>query len=229
MAGELLRTRDILKAGQTLEFYVDEEGDRYPSRILSMTEKELIVLAPVDQAGVPLALNPQMELNCLVQVKDEQYKFQIVLRNESKRGRVSVWHTALPEKVETFQNRSFVRVEVDLPLEIRLISAEGAIGRPMKARMVDLSGGGLCFELNQSVEPGLQVALQINSIPEIGIIDVMARVRRCKPINPKAVYLKYHIGVDFGYLPRSVINRIVHYLFSVQRSKINKAAWLKGR
>ena len=42
------------------EFYVDEEGDRYPSRILSMTEKELIVLAPVDQAGVPLALNPQV-------------------------------------------------------------------------------------------------------------------------------------------------------------------------
>ena len=62
MAGELLRTRDVLKAGQKVEFYLEEEGDRYQSYIISVSEKELQVATPVDSSGVALALVPPVTL-----------------------------------------------------------------------------------------------------------------------------------------------------------------------
>ena len=151
----------------------------------------------------------------------------MALPQQETRGRSSLWHTSLPEKVEHSQNRDFVRVSVELPLEVRLISGEGSIGNPMRVRMLDLSGSGLSFETGESVEVGLQAALEINSIPELGTLTLLSQVRQCKVVNPKAVYPKYHVGVRFGHLPRADVNRIVKYLFAVQRKRINRASWLR--
>lgn len=227
MAGELLRTRDVLRNGQKVEFYLDEEGDRYQSYIISVSDQELQVATPTDQSGMALALNPQMVFKALVRVKSSEYHFAVTFLKQGTMGRVSLWHTSLPEKVEHSQNRDFVRVSVDLPLEVRLIGADGSIGRSKKVRMLDLSGSGLSFELGESVEPGLQAALEIDSIPEVGTLTVLSRVKQCKVVNPKAVYLKYHVGVSFVKLPRATVNRIVRYLFTVQRERINKASWLR--
>ena len=227
MAGELLKAREVLRKGQKVEFYLEDEGDRYQSYIISVSERELQVASPVDQSGAALALNPQMTFKALVRVKSSEYQFAVTFLKQETRGRVSLWHTSLPENVEHSQNRDFVRVRVDLPLEVRLIGADGSIGRQQRVPMLDMSGSGLSFELGEAVETGLQVALEINSIPEIGTLSVLSRVRQCKVQNPKAVYPKYHVGVSFVKLPRPVVNRLVKYLFTVQRQRINKASWLR--
>jgi len=227
MAGELLRAGEVLRNGQKEEFYLDEKGDRYQSCIISISDKELQVIAPTDQSGAELALNPEMVFKALVLLKNSEYHFAVTFLKHETRGHISLWHTSLPEKVEHSQNREFVRVSVDLPLEVRLISAEGSIGAAKRVRMIDLSGSGLSFELGEAVETGLQAALEINSIPEVGTIAVLSKVRQCKVLNPKAVYPKYHVGVSFVKLPRATVNRIVKYLFEVQRKRINKASWLK--
>ena len=41
MAGELLRARDVLRDGQKVEFYLDDDGDRYQSYIISVSEKSI--------------------------------------------------------------------------------------------------------------------------------------------------------------------------------------------
>ncbi len=227
MAGELLRTRDVLKAGQKVEFYLEEEGDRYQSYIISVSEKELQVATPVDSSGVALALVPQVTFKGLVRVKNSEYQFSVTFQKQEPFGKKSLWHTSLPEKVEHSQNRDFVRVSVDLPLEVRLISREGTISPQKRVRMLDLSGNGLSFEIGEAVEMGLQIALEINSIPQVGTLAILGKVRQCKVLNPKAVYPKYHVGVSFGHLPRADVNRIVRYLFTVQRERINRASWLK--
>lgn len=227
MAGELLRTGEVLRAGQKVEFYLDEEGDRYQSYLISVSEKELQVATPVDPSGMPLALVPQVTFKGLVQVKNSEYQFAVTFLKQETRGKVSLWHTSLPEKVEHSQNRAFVRVSVELPLEVRLIGSDGYIGARKRVRMLDLSGSGLSFEIGEAVEPGLQVALEINSIPEVGTLAILGRARKCKVVNPKAVYPRYHVGVSFGHLPRADVNRIVRYLFTVQRERINRASWLR--
>jgi c-di-GMP-binding flagellar brake protein YcgR len=227
MAGELLRARDVLRDGQKVEFYLDEDGDRYQSYIISVSEKELQVAAPKDSTGAELALNPQMVFKALVRMKSSEYQFAVTFLKQETRGRSSLWHTSLPEKVEHSQNRDFVRVSVELPMVVRLISGEGSIGHPQKVRMLDMSGSGLCFEIGEAVEPELQTALEIDSIPEVGTLTVLARVRQCKVVNPKAVYPKYHVGVNFIKLPRATVNRIVRYLFTVQRERIKRASWLR--
>ena len=214
MAGELLRTGDVLRAGQKVEFYLEEEGDRYQSYIISVSEKGLQVATPIDSSGVPLALVPQVTFKGLVRVKSSEYQFEVTFQRQEPFGKKSLWYTSLPEKVEHSQN-------------LRLISREGSISSQKRVRMLDLSGSGLSFETGESVEVGLQVALEINSIPEVGTLTVLGKVRQCKVVNPKAVYPKYHVGVSFGHLPRADVNRIVRYLFTVQRERINRASWLK--
>lgn len=227
MAGELLRAGEVLRAGQKVEFYLDEEGERYQSYLVSVSEKELQVATPVDQSGMPLALVPQVTFKGLVRVKNSEYQFAVTFLKEEKRGKTSIWHTSLPTKIERSQNRDFVRVSVELPLEVRVISGDGAIGAKKLVRMLDLSGSGLSFETSEAVEEGLQAALEINSIPEVGTLRVLGRVRQCRVVNPKAVYPKYQVGVNFSFLPRADINRIVRYLFTVQRERINRASWLR--
>ena len=227
MAGELLRAGEVLRNGQKVEFYLDEKGDRYQSCIISISDKELQVIAPTDQSGAELALNPEMVFKALVLLKNSEYHFAVTFLKHETRGHISLWHTSLPEKVEHSQNRAFVRVSVELPLEVRLIGNDGSIGARKRVRMLDLSGSGLSFEIGEAVEPGLQVALEINSIPEVGTLAILGRARKCKVVNPKAVYPRYHVGVSFGHLPRADVNRIVRYLFTVQRERINRASWLR--
>ena len=48
----------------------------------------------------------------------------------------------------------------------------------------------------------------------------MSLVARCTPISREDGSTVYHIGASFQHLPRAVSNKLVHYLFDVQRKAI---------
>ena len=223
MTGELLRARDVLQTGQRVDFYTeDDELERYESRIVKIGSQRMLVSAPKDRTGEALAIQPMSDFKGLIVEKTCRYVFSTTFEEQKDEGSLSYWSVKMPEKIIRYQNRGYVRVKANLELIIRLVDEEGTIGDPMKVPMVDLSGGGLCFVMNRSVAPGVQVGMELRNIPEIGTLEVMGRVVRCMAIDTSAKYPIYHVGVVFGDLPRAVTNKIVRYLFTLQREALAK-------
>lgn len=223
MTGELLKAGKVLKAGQVIKFYIEGDPEQYMSRIHEVNTKTLVVAAPKDRENEELEIQPLTEFMALVTEKECRYNFPVVFEKPAKRGRnINVWYVTKPEYVRRYQGRDFVRVRLEHRVQVRLVDDEGTIADPVSAPMVDLSGNGLCFAIGQVVLPGTQVGLEIDSIPGLGTIDVMGRVVRCWPVNPEEEHPIYHVGVSFGALPPAAVNKIVHYLFSVQRASLAK-------
>jgi c-di-GMP-binding flagellar brake protein YcgR len=88
--------------------------------------------------------------------------------------------------------------------------------------VVDLSGGGICFSLDREIPNTAKIGLELLGIPEAGTIDVMCHVVRVAPVERSDGSVIYHVGAAFQHLPRATSNKIVRYLFAVQRANIAK-------
>lgn len=223
MTGELLRAGDVLQSGMRLEFYTkDDEFERYESRILKLGARRLLVTVPKDRTGESLAIQPMSDFQALIVDKTCRYVFSTVFEQETMLDERVAWAITKPANIIRYQNRSNVRVRTNLNLVVRTVDEEGVIGDPVKVPMIDLSGGGLCFVAERYVNPGTQIGVEIRNMPEVGSVEVMGRVVRCRPVDPTGKHPIYHVGVAFGELPRAVTNKIIRYIFSVQRQDLAK-------
>ena len=223
MAGELIKAREVLTIGQRVEFFVEDSEERYASRIEEITEDELIVAMPMSIKRVPIIPRTGEKLYALAVGRQCRYRFFTTFHKKDRMAaRFPVWHISWPEQVERHQNREFVRVKVNLLVGVRLIDADGTIKPPESARIVDLSGNGICFAWDHEVKPGTKVALSLENIPGVDPVEQISLVARCTPISREDGTTVYHIGASFQHLSRAVSNKLVHYLFDVQRKTIAK-------
>ena len=118
MAGELIKAGDILKIGQRLEFYVEDDEEKYLSRIEDVMEKEFIAVIPRQGSKLyGLAVGDQC-----------RYRFMTTFQGTGwTDGNIPIWHVKMPERVEKFQNREFVRIKVSQRIHVRLIDKDGGI------------------------------------------------------------------------------------------------------
>ena len=223
MAGELIKAKDILKIGQRVEFYVEDSNERYSSRIEDITEKQLIVAMPMNRQRVPIIPHQDEKLYALAVGSKCRYRFFTIFQGTGhENDRIPVWYISRPEEVERHQNREFVRVRVNLPVTVRQIDEDGTIHDPVQTRLVDLSGSGACFSIDGVVPVDSKVTLELNGIPGVGDIEAMCRVARCSLIEREDGVRVYHVGVGFENLSPAITNKIVRYLFTVQRTILAK-------
>ena len=223
MAGELLKAGSVLKIGQRIEFFVDNDDERYKSRIEDMTKDRIIAALPVNRQRVPIIPRTGSQVYALAVGDQCRYRFfSTFLGTEKQDGRIPVWIITRPEMVERHQNREFVRVRVDLRVRVRIVGEDGSIGDPMETRTIDLSGNGIAIVLSKPVKEDSQMALEIFDIPEVGTLEIMARVTRCQKVMLDEEQAVYHVGAYLEHLDRRTMNQVVRYLFMVQRKAIAK-------
>lgn len=221
MSGELIKAKDVLKVGQRLEFYVDDSDERYTSRIEDMNDRQLLVAMPMSKQLVPIIPRSGEKLYALAVGTQCRYRFFTTFEGSGKvDDYIPIWYVTRPKMVERHQNRAFVRIPVNLPVTVKLVDEEGTISEPIKTKIVDLSGNGICFVMDKPVKVGTCAGLEMNDIPDIGSIEVMSYIARCLPVEREGQPTLYHIGASFQNLPRAVTNKIVRYLFAVQRDRI---------
>lgn len=227
MAGELIKAGDVLTIGQRVEFFVGDEDEKYTSRIEDITENYLVVAMPMTRRRVPVIPPKEAKLYALAVGEQCRYRFLSVWKGyKMQDGRIPVWLIAKPQEAERFQNREFVRINVSQKVRVSLIDSEGRIEEPIQTRTVDLSGTGICFVMPKPVEAGLQAGLFIYDIPGVGNVDVMSRVARCTAVEDGAGGVSYHVGAGFEHLSRPIMNKLIRYLFAVQRRDIAKGIHL---
>ncbi len=223
MTGELVKAEEILKIGQRVEFYVNGDDKRYASRIEDITDDGLEVAMPMNSQHVPVIPVINEKIYGVAIGNQCRYRFFTVFKGiDHKDDRIPIWYLTKPKTVERFQNRQFVRVRVNMTAIIRIVDADGTINDAETVSVVDLSGSGICFSLNREVPKTAKVGLELSGIPEAGHIDVMCQVAHVAPVERSDGSVIYHIGAAFQHLPRSVSNKIVRYLFAVQRANIAK-------
>ena len=223
MAGEILKAGTVLKIGQRIEFYVENDDNRYASRIEDMTKEQIIAALPVNKQRVPIIPRKGARIYALAVGDQCRYRFfSTYIGSEKRDGRIPVWIITRPETVERHQNREFVRVRVDLRVRARLVGDDGTISDPIETRTLDLSGNGVALVLPKPVKIDSQMALEIFDIPEVGTLEVMGRVARCQKVQLDDEHALYHVGALLEHIERRTMNQIVRYLFSVQRKAIAK-------
>ena len=226
MAGELVQTRSVLAIGQRLEIFFEnseEDAAGYASRVEDIIGDELVVAMPLDERRVPVIPRPGENLYVLAGGDGCHYRFFSVHRSHGRHeGRIPILRISIPEFAERFQKRGLFRIKVNLTATVRLVDHEGQIDAPKRVPLVDLSGSGLAFIWPKAVSLDSEAALEINDIPGLGTLEMMTRVMRCTRIDREDDVPVYHIDVQFQSISRSIRDKIIRYLFHVQRVQVER-------
>ena len=227
MAGELVNANTFLKIGQRLEISLDDYTDgniSYTSRIEDIVGDELIVAMPHTGKRVPVIPRQGETLYVLAAGDGCHYRFFSTHNGtgytNQKDKRIPVLYISAPEVGERFQKRRSFRVRVNAGVTVRLVDKSGKIYPPAKARIINFSGTGLAFAWHKELEIGSEAGLEINDIPKLGALSVMSTVVRCLRIDREDEPAVYHIGVKFEALSKPAVEKIIRYLFEVQRKDL---------
>ena len=217
MAGDLMNAATVLKIGQRVEFYLEDDDIRYTSRIEDITSDRLVVAMPVDEKRRPIIPAAGEQLYGLAVGEKCRYRFFSVFKGKA-RDPIPVWMITKPEVVERHQNRSFVRAAVRLPIQVRIIDTDGRESDLMKLYTTDVSGGGVSFIVPRHVRVNSRASIVFTNFPNIGTLSVMARIVRSLPLEPSD--RGWQVGAHFLELDRGTMNKIVHFVFRELRRQL---------
>lgn len=220
MSSTTVKADTVIEVGQRVEFYMDEDPAAYSSRIEDIIDNKLIVAMPMDSRRVPIIPAVGTRLYGKIITKTCAYRFFSIYRDKASMP-IPVWHIDKPATVERFQNRGFVRVRVSVPMKYQLMNEDGSLQEPVESRTIDMSGSGLGFLCRERVHVGMKIAILINNIPGVGQLQLMSEIAQCRELNNDGDKT-YHVGVKIQNIDRLTQNRIVKYLFQVERANLAK-------
>jgi len=110
------------------------------------------------------------------------------------------------------KRRKFPRLREGWALEYRVLDAAQFELDPVSSLAVNISGGGVCLESKQDVEPGTMLAIDLHSPAFESPILALARVVWCKK---KLFSDVYEVGAEFwwvGWKDSDAQTSIAHYI-----------------
>lgn len=124
---------------------------------------------------------------------------------------------SLPESYKTVQRREYVRVDVNIPVEIKEVTPEG---KELNSMCQDLSGGGLKLLAPESFKEGALLEARLKIVDQKSISTVM-EVLRVNSDNDSS--LDYYISGRFVKISNSDRTAIIQLCFKRQLEKSCKA------
>ena len=210
----------VLKIGARLTFFPLSTENGVASRVEDISGDRLMVAMPVNEKGVPILPLPGENMMCRIAGTGCYYKFNAVYLDKGK-APIPVWFVRKPEFVEKVQNREFVRISVDYPVILRPLDENGAMGGMIFTKAVDISGGGLAV-MNETMLPlGSKAVLELDNIPGVGMLRITGKVVRCVKVAAAGDNV-FHVGFQFLDLSRQHQNRLVKFIFAIQRQSLAK-------
>ena len=210
----------VLKIGARLTFFPLSTENGVATRVEDISGDRLMVAMPVNEKGVPILPLPGENMVCRIAGTGCYYKFNAVYLDKGK-APIPVWFVRKPEFVEKVQNREFVRISVDYPVILRPLDENGAMGGMIFTKAVDISGGGLAV-MNKTMLPlGSKAVLELDNIPGVGMLRITGRVVRCVKVDAAGDNV-FHVGFQFLDLSRQHQNRLVKFIFDIQRQSLAK-------
>jgi c-di-GMP-binding flagellar brake protein YcgR len=95
------------------------------------------------------------------------------------------------------KRRKFPRLKEGWALEYRVLDTAQFERNPVSSLAVNISGGGVCMEAKQEIDPGTMVAVDLHSPAFDSPILALARVVWCKK---KLFSDAYEVGAEFWWV-----------------------------
>ncbi len=220
MSGEIIQADKVLTIGQRVEFYLENDDTKYTSRIEDISQDSLVVAMPVDEKRRPIIPAVGERLYGKAVTKTCAYRFFSVFKDKAAEP-IPVWYIVKPVQVERYQNREFVRVKVTIPLSVRFVDSDGKQGPLLWSQTVDISGSGICFTADKAVHIGTKAAIGIDNLPGIGSLETMVEIAQCRQVQGDG-WRQFYIGARFLHLERPVQNKLVRFIFDIERKNLAK-------
>lgn len=221
---EMIAPSKVIKVGERVEVSIstDAENNSYSSRIEDYDTDELIMAMPMRE-GYPIIPMTGSVVHVTLLTNMCMYRFAAVYIGK-KADPIPVWVVSMPREVEKYQRRQFVRVEVMLPVKIRIEETtedgEKVLSAPVPCYSRDISGGGMRIVSKQKIRRGAVLQVETGRLPFLGFLNTRCEVVRCaKPASAADVYW---IGVKFLEISPQEQSRLVRFIFDRQREILSR-------
>lgn len=208
-----------------LELY-DNNGKQILPVLVSQFESLLpdgtmVILAPISEGRIyPVHYDTMMDV--IYERDDHLYKFQAVALNRKVSGNIYLLRIKPLTDEVRFQRRTFFRI--NCLLDIRYRPADRNTGKKdVKAEFKsavtkDLSGGGMGILLNEKPDRGSIVEGIVNVGREV---HFLGRIVRINSVTDRGTY-GYEAGIEFTEIASADRERIIRFIFGLQRNLLHK-------
>lgn len=193
-------------------------AEQYRSRVEDMTPDNMVIAMPMSK-GYPVMLQRGDIFFGRTVNNQAAYEFTSSLLNRQINP-LPVWKIALPYNIKKIQQRAFVRIDLVVPVEIRLFLEDGTLDENViTASTKDISGGGVQIVTNYQWAIGTKLMVTIN-YPQIGPLTLKSDVVRV--YQPQAELTVFWIGVRFLEIAESDRGNIIRLIFKKQLEQRRK-------
>ncbi len=215
-----------LKINQLMEIVIEGDTYReyYPVRVEDIDEHSIYMGMPMKQGGI-VRMQIGEEIRCVFRSGNRYYSFSTTITDIIRKP-IPMLITDKPIQLSTVnQKRAYVRIEVVLPIEYRLLGdSDDSEEDPevfYDGQTVNISAGGVLFSTDVRLEPQQLIEIKLY-IPNYDPFCSKAKVLR---IFDKVDFRRKNIWAAIQYIEISDAKRdkLFNYIFEKERELINKA------
>lgn len=216
----LITTRGI-ETGQKLSIFGQNHSSPLISKAVVIMNKQFffrIQYDPDKEEAIRFQVGNEIKI-AFARKCDGVYGIPVKIYRISNQATLDLLHTS---EMKRNQLRQYVRIDVNLPLRIRITKTESEdknriAGTLLETKMADLSGGGLSFLSDKPLLPGDLVSLNFQ-VPECSMAGITGKILRVSLQEGKTGTLYRH-HVQFTNIEQRYRDGIVKYVFEKQRQQ----------
>jgi c-di-GMP-binding flagellar brake protein YcgR len=207
-----------LRINQPVSIQLPGTGSWHPAAVLDYTEDSEFVIASsasVAEAGLKPGATVKVELAS----PDGLRHFTVRVRDvgTSPPKLTLSW----PEKGERIQRRDAVRVQVTMPVRVRVFEEDDSLAPPIDGHTSDVSAGGVRINLPVKLQPGKRIEMVLDA-PGFGKLECTGRVLRGGDLNAAKALNHYWVAVVFSDLELTVVRDINRMVLDLQRTLMKR-------
>lgn len=209
---------DYFKIGDRIKVGIHRDGNEtsfYDSKIADISvEEEIVKIYNISNNGSFLytgdSITVMKDSGSIIFLFDTNYLGR-------DKGKFDYLLLELPKKIDRMQRREFFRLPINVKLSLKKENDESeAI---FLGETLDLSGSGLSVDLDAVLEKGDKVVINLPMTKDVYIEDIYGKVSRVS----EGELLPYRYGIEFTDIEANKKEKIVAYIFEVQRMRIKLA------
>jgi len=199
----------------------DHGAERYSSRIEEITDHQLHLAMPMSK-NVPILLVPGTKFLGRIVSEEAVWEFTSTYIDKMTTS-VPVWIVSSPTEVKKKQQRSFVRMQIAMPMKVSYRQKNGLentnsddiVGTALiTVTTKDIGGGGILFVTKTPLKIGvtLRVGLDLilgNSVEATGEVVRLLHA-------PDTTLKIYYVAIRFIDISEKERDRIIKFIFKKQ-------------
>ncbi|MCL2577416.1 MAG: PilZ domain-containing protein [Defluviitaleaceae bacterium] len=188
--------------------------------VLNLEAREVLVHAPMEGSRpVRLEIGGGIVLRLLTDNAIYCYKARMIANTDID-GFDAVKFQVIDDG-EKIQRRSAFRFNCGIPITFSIINTGGQQTQRDTGLLTDLSAGGTKIFSDKVLQEGylLNIAIELGDDLVVAFGDVRVRM----DLPPGKSKYKYQYGIRFAMMPESDQEKIIRYMYKLQREELKKA------